>query len=71
MCRSYDQAIVKTLGNWANNENVEMSYRLEAMKMLFDRGHGRPKSPKEKTEHSGSINLTMRHIHEGKPPGEK
>jgi hypothetical protein len=70
MCRAYDKASVKTLGSWANNEGLDMNARMEAMKILFMYGHSKPVK-KEKKEHSGNINLTMRMIHEGKPPGEK
>jgi hypothetical protein len=70
MCRQYDVTIVKTLGNWAYNENMDINTRMEAMKVLLSYGHAKPQA-KEKKEHSGTLNLVMRHIHEGKPPGEK
>jgi hypothetical protein len=70
MCRAYDPHITSVLGKWACGEGVEPAVRLEAMKVLLSYGHKKPRG-KEKKEHSGSINLTMRMIHEGKPPGEK
>jgi hypothetical protein len=70
MCRSYDTSTVKTLGVWANNEKMDIETRMEAMKTLLMYGHSKP-GPKEKKVHSGTVNLVMRHIHEGKPPGEK
>jgi hypothetical protein len=70
LCRTYTPSIVRTLGNWANNESLEMDIRMEAMKVLLSYGHAKPVK-KEKKEHSGTINLVMRQIHEGKPPGEK
>jgi hypothetical protein len=70
MCRSYDTSTIATLGNWANNEDVDINIRMDAMKTLLSYGHAKPQA-KEKKEHSGTINLVMRQIHEGKPPGEK
>jgi hypothetical protein len=70
ICRAYDDVSVKTLGSWASSEHVDIAVRMEAMKLLFMYGHAKPKK-KEKKEHSGTINLVMRQIHEGKPPGEK
>ena len=71
MARRFDESSIDTLGGFATNAQLEPHIRIEAIKVLLDRGHGRPKAPKEKTEHSGTVNLTLRHIHEGKPPGEK
>jgi hypothetical protein len=71
MCRAYDERTIRILGGYALEETVDPHIRIEAIRILLDRGHGRPKTPKEKQEHSGTVNLVMRHIHEGKPPGEK
>jgi hypothetical protein len=72
LCRSYDAYSVKTLGNWVTNENLDKATRTEAMKLLFMYGHKKPGRGKaQKKEHSGTINVVLRHITEGKPPGEK
>jgi hypothetical protein len=71
MCRSYDESSVRTLGQWASNVNLDMASRTEAMKLLFMYGHKKPGGGRKKKEHSGTINVVLRHIHEGKPPGEK
>ena len=71
LARQYDELCFRMLGGYVSSPHTEPHIRIEAIKVLLDRGHGRPKAPKEKTEHSGTVNLTLRHIHEGKPPGEK
>lgn len=72
MCRSYDETNVKTLGIWATSRELDVATRLEVMKLLFMYGHKRPGRGKaQKKEHSGTINVVLRHITEGKPPGEK
>ena len=70
LCRAFDQKSVEILGGFATSPKVEPHIKLEAIKMLFDRGHGRPKGEK-KHKHKGTVNLVMRHVHEGKPKGEK
>ena len=70
MCRRFDETSIDTLGGFATSDNVEPHIRMEAIRILLDRGHGRPKGEK-KHKHKGTVNLTMRHIHEGKPKGEK
>ena len=70
LCRAFDQKNVETLGGFATSPTTEPHIKIEAIRMLFDRGHGRPKGEK-KHKHKGTVNLTMRHIHEGKPKGEK
>jgi hypothetical protein len=70
MCRAYDEASIKTLGSYASEPTVDPLVRITAIKILLERGHGTPKNKKQKKEHSGTINLVMRQIHEGKPPGE-
>jgi hypothetical protein len=70
LARQYDEVCFRTLGSFASEPTVEPHIRIEAIKVLLDRGHGRPKGEKKHT-HKGTVNLTMRHIHEGKPKGEK
>jgi hypothetical protein len=54
LCRNYDEANVKILGGFATSDQIEPSIRLEAIKELFNRGHGRPKTKSEsETKHSG------------------
>jgi hypothetical protein len=61
---------IKALGGYASSDTVDPHLRIEAIRVLLDRGHGRPKGEK-KHKHKGTVNLTLRHIHEGKPKGEK
>ena len=73
MARQYDEIAIRVLGGFANEKTVEPHIRIEAIKVLLDRGHGRPKS---RTEHKGpaadgSHTFVVRMIHEGKPKGEK
>ena len=53
MCRVFDEVSVRTLGGWASSEQADPQLRLEAIKVLLDRGHGRPKGEK-KHKHAGA-----------------
>jgi hypothetical protein len=70
MARQYDDVSIRTLGAFASNKETEPRIRIDAIRLLLERGHGRPKGEK-KLKHKGTVNLVMRHIHEGKPKGEK
>jgi hypothetical protein len=52
MCRQYDEVGIRTLGAYAGCETVDPRIRIEAIKVLLDRGHGRPKGEK-KHKHTG------------------
>jgi hypothetical protein len=70
-CRAYDETCIKALGGWITNAETDPALKLEAMKLLFNYGHKKPGANRKKKEHSGTINVVLRHITEGKPPGEK
>jgi hypothetical protein len=70
-CRAYDEVSLRTLGAWAGGPDTDPALRLEAMKLLFAYGHKKPGASRTKKEHSGTINVVLRHINEGKAPGEK
>jgi hypothetical protein len=53
MARQYDEVNIRTLGAFASNAETEPHIKLEAIKILFDRGHGRPKGDK-KLRHTGA-----------------
>jgi hypothetical protein len=53
MCRRFDEISIDTLGGYAGNENVDPHIRIEAIRVLLDRGHGRPKGEK-KHKHTGA-----------------
>jgi hypothetical protein len=53
LCRAFDEKSVQALGGYVTGENVEPHIKLEAIKMLFERGHGRPKGEK-KHKHTGA-----------------
>jgi hypothetical protein len=70
-CRAYDELSLRTLGALVGNAETDQNIKLEAMKLLFAYGHKKPGASRKKKEHSGTINVVLRHITEGKPPGEK
>jgi hypothetical protein len=53
MARQYDDVNIRTLGAFASNEETDPRIRIEAIKVLLDRGHGRPKGEK-KHKHTGA-----------------
>ena len=53
MCRQYDEVSIRALGGYAGSENVDPHIRIAAIKVLLDRGHGRPKGEK-KHKHTGA-----------------
>ena len=46
MCRQYDEVGVRALGNYASNPDIDPMVRIAAIKVLLERGHGRPKGEK-------------------------
>lgn len=53
LARQYDERCIRVLGGLVTSEETEPHIRLEAIKILLDRGHGRPKG--EKThKHAGA-----------------
>jgi hypothetical protein len=70
-CRAYDETCIKALGALATNAATDPGIKIEAMKLLFAYGHKKPGASRTKKEHSGTINVVLRHITDGKPPGEK
>ena len=73
LARGYTEANIRTLGGYASNELVEAGIRIEAIKILLDRGHGRPSQQHKHvgTAPDGSFQFEVRLIHEGKPKGVK
>jgi hypothetical protein len=70
-CRAYDETCIKALGAWVASAETDPALKVEAMKLLFAYGHKKPGASRKKKEHSGTINVVLRHITEGKAPGEK
>jgi hypothetical protein len=53
MARQYDEVSIRTLGSFASEPTVDPHIRIAAIKVLLDRGHGRPKGEK-KHKHTGA-----------------
>jgi hypothetical protein len=64
---------IKRLGGFITADDVEPSIAIRAIELMLDRGHGRPKTTTthEGTAPDGSHVFVVRHIHVGKPKGEK
>jgi hypothetical protein len=74
LARSYTEEGIRRLGGYVVSPQTKPEVAIEAIKILLDRGWGKPKQIKTSTHtgpDGGAVNLVMRHIHEGKPPGEK
>jgi hypothetical protein len=73
MCRAFDEKVVEVLGGYASNDHVEPHIRIEAMRILLDRGHGRPKGDK-KVKHTGPDGkepITVKIVYERRDGDEK
>jgi hypothetical protein len=70
MARSYTEAGIKRLGGYVVGPDVPDALAIEAIKILLDRGYGRPKGDIKHTgtNPDGSINFILRHIVEAMPP---
>lgn len=63
MARSYTNVCMQTLGGYVNSPEIENEIKIQAIKILFDRGYGRPVSKTEVTgEDGGDIKITIRNI---------
>ena len=73
MCRAYTAANVKRLAGFACGVEVEPAITIRAIELLLGYGHGRPSQQvkHEGTAPDGSHVFVVRHIHVGKPKGEK
>lgn len=68
LARGYTERGVNVLGGFINGEGIDPEIKVQAIKILFDRGWGRPVSKTEVTGADGSnaIEVTIRTIVEGK-----
>ena len=53
------------LGGYVVGDGVEPEHKIAAVKILLDRGWGRPNQPVE-NKHEGELKITIRNIMEGK-----
>jgi hypothetical protein len=53
LCRAFDAKSVEVLGGFISNPHTEPHIKLESIRMLHDRGHGRPKGDK-RIKHTGA-----------------
>jgi len=68
MARSYTNVCMQTLGNWVNGDGIDNDIKVQAIKILLDRGWGKPVSKTEVggVDGSNAIEVTIRTITEGK-----
>jgi hypothetical protein len=63
LARAYTNVGIQTLGNYINGPEVDPEIKVQAIKIMFDRGWGRPVSKTEHTgEDGGDIKITIRNI---------
>jgi hypothetical protein len=65
LCRAYTKTTVKVVAGIAENGTSEDA-RLRASHMLWERGWGKPPQPHTGEDGEGAIEITVRHITEGK-----
>ena len=53
------------LGGYVVGDGVEPEHKIAAVKILLDRGWGRPNQPID-AKHEGELKITIRNIMEGK-----
>jgi hypothetical protein len=70
LARGYTDIAIKTVGGLAINAESE-SVRLEANRLLLERGWGRAPQPHTGEHGEGEIRITVRHITEGKKAPQK
>ena len=68
LARAYTDQGVRVLGGYINGEGIDPEIKVQAIKILFDRGWGRPVSKTEVTGANGANEITviLRTIVEGK-----
>ena len=68
MARAYTNVSMQTLGNWVNGDGVDPEIKMQAIKVLLDRGWGRPAQTHQHTGADGAneITVVLRTIVEGK-----
>ncbi len=65
MARGYTTVCIRTLGGIATSGESEQA-RIQASAILLDRGWGKAAQPLTGQDGEGAIELTIRHITEGK-----
>jgi len=65
LARGYTQQSINVLGGFVNGEGIEPEIKVQAIKILLDRGWGRPNQPTE-NKHEGELKITIRQIMDGK-----
>jgi hypothetical protein len=67
LARGYTEQCIKRLGGYATSQKTPDQIRIEAIKILLDRGYGRPKQQKELSgPEGGDIRVTIRNLIEEK-----
>jgi hypothetical protein len=65
LARGYTEKGIEVLGGYINSPEIPPEIKVQAVKIMFDRGWGRPNQPVE-AKHDGEIKITVRNITEGK-----
>lgn len=65
LARAYTEHSIRVLGGYVVGDGVDPEHKLSAIKILLDRGWGRPEQ-KHDAKVEGDINITVRNIMEGR-----
>jgi hypothetical protein len=65
LARGYTEKGIEVLGGYINSPEIPPEIKVQAVKIMFERGWGRPNQPVE-ARHEGEIKITVRQITEGK-----
>ena len=65
LARGYTEKGIEVLGGYINSPEIPPEIKVQAVKIMFDRGWGRPNQPTE-NKHEGELKITIRNIMEGK-----
>ena len=65
LARGYTEKGIQVLGGYINSDEIEPEIKVQAIKIMFERGWGRPNQPID-AKHEGEIKITIRQIMDGK-----
>jgi len=65
LARGYTEKGIQVLGGYINSPEIEPEIKVQAIKIMFERGWGRPNQPVD-AKHEGEIKITIRNILEGR-----
>ena len=70
LARGYTEQCIKRLGGYATSQKTPDAIRIDAIKILLDRGWGKPKQTKEHTGAGGEGPIVVEIVYQ-RPKGSK